>query len=108
MIKQRVKLLVVAVVLTLVGLGFSGCQKCYECTSLSAAFIFSKAGDTIYSQTATERRTTDTLQYYRSNGYKCDTGFWAYLPNIVDRNPTCAKEVYDRKMFDGDKCEPVK
>lgn len=106
--KIKVKLLVVAVVLTIVGFGFSGCKKCYECAYLKGSFKCYKNTDTVYLAIVSPKSINDTLGYYLSSGYSCDTFYLFYAPNAFYGNPVCTNKGYKNAIEEGAQCQEEK
>ena len=107
--KAKIKVLGLGIVLLLFIVGMNGCKKCYECSVLRSTFYCYKNGDTIGFDALTGRSATDSLNYYRSNGYTWDTIQFTYSTFGFYNNPTCGQENYNHAVIDNqDKCVQTK
>ena len=83
------------------------CKKsCYNCNALTSHFRCYKGVDTIYVITYNVKNMEDTIGFYVSEGYACDTLGQTWNPAFVD-NPICGKDEHDNVTFIGDSCSPI-
>ena len=103
MIKAKVKVLVIAITLLLVGLGMNGCKKCYKCAGLWSWPECYKGADTLRFMFFFKKERQDSLIYYEALGYTCNSGAEEYHWN-EQLYCTTEKELKKQLELSGDTC----
>jgi len=81
----------------------SSCQKvCYNCSGLVTDIRCIEGNYTIYSQVGGDKGLNDTLTYYTSRGFTCDTIYVYYNP-LFYPDPVCGKSV-EQIISNGNHC----
>ncbi len=101
MTKQKMKLAVIALVVAFVGM--NGCKRCYKCAGLWSWNTCYKGTDTLRFQFFSKNDRLDTLMYYNTLGYTCDSGYqfwhWSEQEYCIRE-----KELKKRLELSGDTC----
>jgi hypothetical protein len=81
----------------------TGCKKCLYCSTRVTSFICFSGADTVGRITYGLAQFNDTVNYYHTIGYQCDSGFTYYNPNL---DASCGtKKELQRIIDDGDLCQ---
>ncbi len=96
--KMIVKLLCISVIASGT-IMLSACQKCYDCQGLANEFFLHKGNDSLYL-TFQANLIDDSINYYNSKGYQCDT-LHLYWYGIGE---ACGKEGFESVINRGGRC----
>jgi hypothetical protein len=97
--------LIIAMLICFLAVGLVGCHKCYKCAGLVAGIKCTKGIDTVYRVGSGGRMIRDTVNYYLTQGYSCDTIQQYYNNQMYAYTvPICDETTRINVVNDGDKC----
>ena len=102
--KRKTKAIAVLIMYTWLLLSFSGCeQPCYICYPLDIAIHCTKGNDTINTYALGTLLANDTVNFYQSLGYKCDTNVLGNVGcNLCFQG--CGKKYFEQMERSGATC----